>query len=347
VVRGGVSILILAGLLGSGCGEQGKEEGLARTDRAGALPGGSSVQLEGAGQSAPPRKGDDVIGKINGNDVTRKDLEKEVGYIVKQLGPGASPGFIQQNRAQLEDRAFQSLVLKAQLAVYAGEQKVEVTDEEINERMTEFATNIGGEDALEEAMGRMGLDRQSLRQDIREGMLLERAVEQYRDTLPEPDTQAVESFYAENQDKFQLPDQVTASHILIGVEPGDSPEDRAVKQARAESVRQQLIEGADFAQLALENSTCPSKEEGGSLGTFGKGAMVPAFDKAVFALEAGELSPVVETQFGYHVIRVTEQQKAHLATLEEAREAIVKDLTDTSIGSWFEELVGRAEVEKN
>jgi peptidyl-prolyl cis-trans isomerase C len=99
-----------------------------------------------------------------------------------------------------------------------------------------------------------------------------------------------------------MTDQVRASHILRSADGRGKEE--ALKEI--EDLKEQIDDGADFADLAKANSECPSGSSGGDLGSFGRGAMVPEFDKAAFAMEVGEVSSPVETDFGYHLIQRTE-----------------------------------------
>ena len=106
-----------------------------------------------------------------------------------------------------------------------------------------------------------------------------------------------------------MTDQIRASHILIvHVEAGsgDSARSRADALAEINDIKRRLVAGEDFADLAAENSDCPSGQDGGDLGSFGRGRMVPAFEAAAFALQVNEVSDMVETEFGYHLIVRTE-----------------------------------------
>lgn len=98
-----------------------------------------------------------------------------------------------------------------------------------------------------------------------------------------------------------MPAQIRASHILVSTRGQDDAE----AKTEIDAIRAKIADGADFAEVAMEKSDCPSGRQGGDLGMFGKGMMVPEFENAAFALEVGELSDVVETDFGYHVIQRT------------------------------------------
>ena len=131
--------------------------------------------------------------------------------------------------------------------------------------------------------------------------------------------QDVQRYYDENEQQYSTPEQVRASHILLKTEGKD---DAAVKK-QAEDLLAKIKAGADFAQLATKFSEDEaSKAKGGDLDYFGKGQMVPEFDKVAFSLEPGQMSDVVKSQFGYHIIKVTDKKPASKRTLEEVRPQI-------------------------
>lgn len=160
---------------------------------------------------------------------------------------------------------------------------------------------------------RKGLQEQGLTENSLKDVLLRNLViENYIETMIVPkqtvtDTE-IKEFYDKNPETFTLPEQVRASHILITVDPAASAADRKKAGELAESLLKQLKMGGDFEKLAQENSGCPSSKQGGDLGYFGKGQMVKPFEEAVFKLKPGELSGVVETQFGFHIIKLVEKR---------------------------------------
>lgn len=125
----------------------------------------------------------------------------------------------------------------------------------------------------------------------------------------------IKNYYDQNKSEFTTPEQVTASHILVAT------------QADAEKVEQRLKNGEDFAKVAKEVSTDTStKDKGGDLGTFGKGQMVPEFEKVAFAQKPGTISAPVKTQYGWHVIKVTAHTQAKTLTLDQAKQQIIDDI---------------------
>lgn len=133
-----------------------------------------------------------------------------------------------------------------------------------------------------------------------------------------------EKFYKENPAQFKKEAMVEASHILVKVPENATEADWAKAKAEIEAIIAELKKGADFGKLAEEKSACPSgKQAKGSLGKFGKGQMVPEFEKAAFALKKGEISGAVKTQFGYHVIKCDGGSSASEVPFAEVKDQLV------------------------
>lgn len=134
-----------------------------------------------------------------------------------------------------------------------------------------------------------------------------------------------EAYYKSHSAIFEKPEEVRARHILIAVRQGSSDQDRKAAKKKAEELLERIRKGEDFAKLAAQYSDDPgSKEKGGNLGFFTRNTMVPEFDKAVFALEAGGIGGPVETAFGYHIIKVEEKKKAFLPPYENIKEEVTE-----------------------
>ena len=132
----------------------------------------------------------------------------------------------------------------------------------------------------------------------------------------------INDYYEKNRAEFTTEEQVKARHILFAVEANATFEKSEEKREKAEQVLKELNEGGDFSELAKKYSDGPTASNGGSLGFFGRGQMVPAFDRQVFSMEAGKLAGPVRTQFGYHIIKLEEKREAAVLDIENVKELI-------------------------
>src|SRR5580698_405246 len=145
---------------------------------------------------------------------------------------------------------------------------------------------------------------------------------------PAVSSQQVDQYYQSHQKDYQVPDEVKVRHILIKVPAGADAKTDAAARQKAEDLLKQIKGGADFGALAKANSDDPgSKEQGGELGMIQRGVTVPPFEKAAFSLQPGQISDVVKTDFGYHIIKVEEKETAHLKPLDEVKAQILATLT--------------------
>jgi len=135
--------------------------------------------------------------------------------------------------------------------------------------------------------------------------------------------QEVEKFYTIRKEELTQPEQVRARHIIIRVDPSDPQKKKDEARRRIERILAEAKAGKeDFGELAKKYSEGPSAPRGGDLGYFGRGQMAPSFEKAAFELNVGELSNIVETPFGYHIIKVEDRKEAWVTPLAEVKEDI-------------------------
>jgi peptidyl-prolyl cis-trans isomerase D len=136
----------------------------------------------------------------------------------------------------------------------------------------------------------------------------------------------IQAYYTENSRAYQVPEQRRARHILLRAEEGDGPEKHQEKQEKATEILNLLKENKDFAAVAEQYSDDASKTNGGDLGFFPQGSMEPVFDAQVFTMQPGQISDVVKSRYGYHIIKLEDIQPASTRALQEVREDIVKDI---------------------
>jgi len=165
--------------------------------------------------------------------------------------------------------------------------------------------------------------------------------------VPEKD---VKTYYDTHPDSFKQPEQVRASHILIKVDPKADESKKAAARKKLEEIRRRLLKGEEFVALAREFSEGPTNVRGGDLGYFRRGQMVKPFEDTAFALKVGELSEVVETQFGFHLIKVTGKKPETTIAYVDIKERLQKYLKDEKVQQevtvYIEELKTKSKVER-
>jgi peptidyl-prolyl cis-trans isomerase D len=282
----------------------------------------------------------DHLGLAVGNDELRQSIIAIPSFQVDgQFSKDAYLRTLQLNNLKPSDfeslQTQQLLVNKVQELIRAG---VHITDEQVLERYryengrvelrfvripaNDFVKQVNVSDADAQAY----YDKH--KEDFREP---ERMRIRFIDFRPEhfaadvkPTDEDIQAYYDAHTNQFEQPEEVRARHILIRLAPGASPADRDAAHKRAEEILQKAKAGADFAELAKQNSDDVTAADGGDLGFFARGKMTPAFEAAAFALSPGQISDVVETPFGFHIIKVEEKHEAHTATLDEVRDKVVE-----------------------
>jgi peptidyl-prolyl cis-trans isomerase C len=158
-------------------------------------------------------------------------------------------------------------------------------------------------------------------------------VQKYIEEKSDVTDERLRDHYEKNKATFTSDEQIAASHILLKTE------------AEAQAALKEIKQGKDFAEVAKAKSTGPSAPQGGALGTFGRGRMVPAFEEAAFALKVGDVSAPVKTQFGYHIITVTDRTEAAPQSFDEVRDTIRRTLISEYVESLLDDLQSKAKIE--
>lgn len=239
--------------------------------------------------------GSEVYAIVNGEEITEKNLIKYAPV---------------DERMNLVERAVFAMLIDQE----AKKKNIKISDKELDAaidlQMAEFMHMFFDEDEFEATLTMQGMTRQDLRDDIRTepDLITQLQLEKlFADQVDISDEKVV-AYFEEQKDALNFYNQVQASHILVETE----------EQAR--HLLQDIRNGADFAELAREHSKDGSAESGGDLGRFGRGEMVPEFEAAAYSLEVGEVSDVVQSDFGFHIIKLTDKQKGY--TLEDDMELL-------------------------
>jgi peptidyl-prolyl cis-trans isomerase C len=309
VLRFSLVLIGILGLLLTGCAnEEGGEQ--AEGGQGGSMPGS---------QAAP---GDPTVAVVvNGTEITQGQIDQEVDRMVAQMGGQMSPQQLESMKGMLTQQATDNAINRVLLEDAIEAEGIEASQAEIDERMTEISSQFGSEEEMDNRLAMMGMTRETLMSEMGTAIKVEKLLAM-KDTGSEVTDAQVKEYYESNPAQFEQPERIKASHILFGLDNGATPEARAEKKAEAERVLAELRQGGNFEELATQHSTCPSAQNGGDLGFFEKGRMVKPFEDAAFALDVGETSDLVETRFGFHIIKVMEREEARTIPFDEAGENI-------------------------
>jgi peptidyl-prolyl cis-trans isomerase C len=280
---------------------------------------------------------DNAVVTVNGIDITESELEVLVKQQLERVTAKAKqlpPNFTEQYKKQLRQWAIGILINKRLLDEQIKQADIVVTEEEVIAQIMSAAPAQEPTLTLEEFKKRLekyGQNFELLKQQVLTELAYRKFMEaQWAGKINVTEDEA-RNYYSENREEFEIPEQVRASHILIKPdisEPGSDPnEAKAIAKAKTEDLLKQIQAGADFAELAKANSACPSAANGGDLNFFTPGQMVAPFEKAAFELQPGQISDIVETRFGYHIIKVTDHKDESVTPFDQAKDDVINKLT--------------------
>ncbi|WP_332650115.1 peptidylprolyl isomerase [Lysinibacillus sp. 54212] len=257
-----------------------------------------------------------TVATVDGEVITEAELNE---LMTSQHGPTVLDSLITNKIVELEAKKLD----------------VKVSKDEIEKEYKVYAEEFGGEEALLESLKAYNVGVEEIKKDIETYLTTLKVMEEYVEIKDED----VKTYFEENKNMFGTPEEVEASHILL--------ED----EATAKEVLAKVKAGEDFAKLAKEYSKDPgSAENGGALGFFGTGKMVPEFEEAAFAMKKGEVSAEpVKTVNGYHIIKVTDKKEAVEATFEdskeEARKLLLEERINQEYQTWINEKKSEYKIE--
>ena len=329
-------LLVLLIVVGLGCRKQGGSTPEPNAPEPNTTAQSSTPPMIDPPAPTPAEPSPTVV-TVNDEPVTEADVEDRLMYHIRTSRQLANypPAFLNTIKAQLRPQVIQELVAHSLLVQEARAEGVDVTDDEalaaLKERGAAQDPPVSVEQ-LKQMVESRGEDFEEVKADFKEGLVLTEFMEgKWAGKVDVNDAEA-KAFYDENIKRFEEPEQIRASHILIRfarpADPNADPnEAKAEARAKAEDVLKQIKEGADFAELAKANPGDPlSAVNGGDLGFFPRGDMVPSFETAAFGLEPNAVSDLVESPYGYHIIKKTGHKDARTMPFEEARPIIITAL---------------------
>ncbi len=320
-----LGLFVAAMVAAAGCGK--------KNDGAGASAGKKPATEKAAGEGAETKAANDKTAKaaaaatgplatVNGVSIPRDEFEKKYAKMTKafttrnkEIPEGLARRYKESILKQIIDKELLGQKIKAA--------NVQTDSAELDREFEDYKKMFRTEQNFDRYLKSSDISVEQIKENIAHNLAVQKLLEQQGD-LAVTDEE-VKAYYDENQKRYEVKEQVRASHILLKVNPKDDKKADAEAKKKADEIYQEASKkDADFAELAKKHSQGPTASRGGDLSFFTRGRMVPAFEKVAFEMKAGEVSKPVKTQFGWHIIKVTDRKEGRQRPFDEVKESIEK-----------------------
>ncbi len=289
------------------------------------------------------------VATVDGTVITRADFDREMGRanaMFAQTGQTPDP----LRLAEIKKEVLENLIAMELLYNESQKQGLKTEDEAVTKQLDMLKKRFPDEAGFKETLGKMNVTEDIVKSQIKRQLTIQQLVDKevvQKITVAEKESQ---DYYNEHPEQFKKPEQVQASHILVTIDPKADEAKKKETRKKIEDIQQKLQKGGDFAALAKEFSQCPSASNGGDLGHFGRGQMVKPFEDAAFAMKPGEVSKIVETDFGYHIIKVADRKAESTIKFEEVKDRLEQHLKQQKVQKEVEQYIAKlketAKIEK-
>lgn len=282
---------------------------------------------------------DTVLVKVNGEDILQQEIDFTMQYFVlpqyeAQNGGQAMPA---DQQTQIKQSLLNQIITEKLILQKGREDNITLSEQVLN---TQFESIKAQQPEI---------PPEQLKEFLRQKLLVQIIIQQLVTSKVTVTEDEIKALYDQRKDQLDEPAKVRASHILISVAPDATDPDKAAARQKIRDLLTRIQAGEDFAELAKQYSNCPSNQKGGDLGFFPRGIMVQPFEDAAFALEVGAVSDIVETPFGYHIIKVTEKTEERTVPFDEVKDRFRQELfsqkNNAEAQKWVSSLRTEANIE--
>ncbi len=295
---------------------------------------GGSVSARAADSS-----GSAVAARVNGMPILVRDVREEAARLMPWISYHRTADAATRKKVYNEAR---DLLIDRALYYEAGRAAgITVAEADVSAVLTRNEKKFGGPEAFSAALEKAGMTREAFAEKVRKRIIADAYKKKMIDDPAVPDEKELRRYYDTHRDKFKRPRAVRLHHIFIEVEPTATAEEREKARETAESLLRRIKGGEDFGAIAYERSMDPYRVKMGDFGVVHEGQLAPDLEKVVFELDAGEVSGVVETIYGFHIARVDEKLPQELMTFEEMQGKLLEKLTKQRIEQRTAEVLGR------
>lgn len=341
-----ITITLLATLLLTGCGKktdnaQPTEAGTAANTESLATPPESPAMQIIRGEMAP----ETVIAQVGDAALTAGTAKMLIEFRIASIINQIPPERIEPIKASMLQSTIEQFIEKTVLLQEAKKRNIEVTPEDTEKALAEVASQLPDGMTIDQAMDQSPWGRENLMNEMTASIRTRKLIDELTNVDISVTEEEADAFYIENKDRLDQPERISARHILIAAAENDTPEIKAEKKKQIEDIRQKIVDGADFAEMATQHSVCSSGKMGGALGEFNRESrFLPEFKEAAFNQDLNEIGPVVETEAGYHIIQVTDKKDAETMPEEKVMEIVKRQKAGMLVRNFISELREKADI---
>ena len=329
---------------------QQKSEQSTEKSSSGQKMGNGETSIETSSQGAAADQNDGPAAVVNGQEISMAKFNRFLQ--MQQMEYMRRGQQLQQSQLQeLRSRTLDYLIDQEVLFQQAKAEGISADEEKVEKQLQQYKQQSGGESQFKQALAQQGMSEKQLETDVRKQLILQKFIQnEFESDISISDEEA-RDFYKKNPDYFTQKEQVKTQHIIIQVKEDAAEAKVTEARKKIEKVQEQLEKGVDFAELAKQFSEGPSSKNGGSLGFVQRGQMVPTFEKTAFSLDPGEVSDIIRTQFGFHIVKVTDRKEEETSPYEEVKSDIINHLKtvkmDEKVQNFLEKKKGNMDIERN
>lgn len=292
--------------------------------------------MAGCGLGDKTGQDDEVLATVDGSAITLSEYRAALEKLKAQLPKGDS--LDPEGTKTLKLNLLNQLIEKKLLTTEAGRLGITVSEAEVNDQINKIVGEYPDSETFNSRMKEENIDIPSWKKEIEYQILLDKLVKAIAGSDITVTPEEVKKYYDDHLDLYNSPTRVRALQIMLET------------REQAQTILDEIEGGGDFSELAKTYSISPDSEKGGDLGFFSEAEMPPSFS-VVFTMKPGELSDIVESEYGFHLFKVVERREAKMLSLEEARPEIEEKLkrlkSEERYGAWFEQIRKKAKIEVN
>jgi peptidyl-prolyl cis-trans isomerase C len=271
-----------------------------------------------------PANADMIVARVGATDIERRELEMALAGVLAQIQQQGRPVTASQ-RLQLEHDVLNSLVERELVLQSAKASPPADLDQKVKAQVARARAAAGGEDMLLKSLQDVGVSLADFERRMRDNIIVAETLRQVAEAQTKIPSEDIKTFYDANAARIKQPELVRASHILVRCDPKANDETKKICRTKIDAARSLLLGGEKFADIARKVSDdTQNAQSGGDLGYFPRDRMLPEFEKVAFSLPTNQVSEVVTTQFGYHVLMITDHKPEKNLSFDEAKPDIEK-----------------------